>query len=260
MSDTIYIKSQKEIELMRQAGRITAGARSIARQAIRDGVTTRQIDKYVHDYIVKCGAKPTFLGYGGFPGSACISVNEEVIHGIPGKRTVRNGDIVSVDVGATFQGFVGDCAGTYPCGEISEEAKRLIEVTRQSFFEGIKFAKVGYRINDIGAAIQEYVEGYGYSVVRDYVGHGVGREMHEAPEVPNYRIDRKNGHRGNPRLVKGMTIAVEPMVIASKNWEIEVLDDEWTVVSADRSLACHYENSIVITDGEPEILTMADDI
>ena len=132
--------------------------------------------------------------------------------------------------------------------------------TRQSFFEGIKFAKVGYRINDIGAAIQEYVEGYGYSVVRDYVGHGVGREMHEAPEVPNYRIDRKNGHRGNPRLVKGMTIAVEPMVIASKNWEIEVLDDEWTVVSADRSLACHYENSIVITDGEPEILTMADDI
>lgn len=260
MSDTIYIKSLKEIELMRQAGRITAGARSIARQAIRDGVTTRQIDKYVHDYIVKCGAKPTFLGYGGFPGSACISVNEEVIHGIPGKRTVRNGDIVSVDVGATFQGFVGDCAGTYPCGEISEEAKRLIEVTRQSFFEGIKFAKVGYRINDIGAAIQEYVEGYGYSVVRDYVGHGVGREMHEAPEVPNYRIDRKNGHRGNPRLVKGMTIAVEPMVIASKNWEIEVLDDEWTVVSADRSLACHYENSIVITDGEPEILTMADDI
>ena len=260
MSDTIYIKSPKEIELMRQAGRITAGARSIARQAIRDGVTTRQIDKYVHDYIVKCGAKPTFLGYGGFPGSACISVNEEVIHGIPGKRTVRNGDIVSVDVGATFQGFVGDCAGTYPCGEISEEAKRLIEVTRQSFFEGIKFAKVGYRINDIGAAIQEYVEGYGYSVVRDYVGHGVGREMHEAPEVPHYRIDRKNGHRGNPRLVKGMTIAVEPMVIASKNWEIEVLDDEWTVVSADRSLACHYENSIVITDGEPEILTMADDI
>ena len=260
MSDTIYIKSPKEIELMRQAGRITAGARSIARQAIRDGVTTRQIDKYVHDYIVKCGAKPTFLGYGGFPGSACISVNEEVIHGIPGKRTVRNGDIVSVDVGATFQGFVGDCAGTYPCGEISEEAKRLIEVTRQSFFEGIKFAKVGYRINDIGAAIQEYVEGYGYSVVRDYVGHGVGREMHEAPEVPNYRIDRKNGHRGNLRLVKGMTIAVEPMVIASKNWEIEVLDDEWTVVSADRSLACHYENSIVITDGEPEILTMADDI
>ena len=158
MSDTIYIKSPKEIELMRQAGKITAGARSIARQAIRDGVTTRQIDQYVHDYIVKCGAKPTFLGYGGFPGSACISVNEEVIHGIPGKRIVRNGDIVSVDVGATIHGFVGDCAGTYPCGEISEEAKRLIEVTRQSFFEGIKFAKVGYRINDIGAAIQEYVE------------------------------------------------------------------------------------------------------
>ena len=260
MSDTIYIKSPKEIELMRQAGKITAGARSIARQAIRDGVTTKQIDKYVHDYIVKCGAKPTFLGYGGFPGSVCVSINEEVIHGIPGRRIVRNGDIVSVDVGATIHGFVGDCAGTYPCGEISEEAKKLIEVTRQSFFEGIKFAKVGYRINDIGAAIQEYVEGYGYSVVRDYVGHGVGRELHEAPEVPNYRIDRKIGHRGNPRLVRGMTIAVEPMVIAGSSWEIEVLDNEWTVVSADGSLACHYENSIVITDGEPEILTMADDI
>ena len=251
MSDTIYIKSPKEIELMRQAGKITAGARSIARQAIRDGVTTKQIDQYVHDYIVKCGAKPTFLGYGGFPASACISVNEEVIHGIPGKRIVRNGDIVSVDVVATFHGFVG---------EIKEKKKRLIEVTRQSFFEGIKFAKVGYRINDIGAAIQEYVEGHGYSVVRDYVGHGVGREMHEAPEVPNYRIDRKNGHRGNPRLVRGMTIAVEPMVIAGSSWEIEVLDNEWTVVSADGSLACHYENSIAITDGEPEILTMADDI
>ena len=260
MAEGIIVKSEHEIELMRQAGKITAGARTVAREAIKAGLTTKQIDKEVHDFITKNNAYPTFLNYGGFPGSACISVNEEVIHGIPGKRTVRNGDIVSVDVGATFQGFVGDCAGTYPCGEISEEAKRLIEVTRQSFFEGIKFAKVGYRINDIGAAIQEYVEGYGYSVVRDYVGHGVGREMHEAPEVPNYRIDRKNGHRGNPRLVKGMTIAVEPMVIASKNWEIEVLDDEWTVVSADRSLACHYENSIVITDGEPEILTMADDI
>ena len=216
MSDTIYVKSPREIELMRQAGRITAGARSIARQAIRDGVTTKQIDKYVHDYIVKCGAKPTFLGYGGFPGSACVSVNEE--------------------------------------------AKKLIEVTRQSFFEGIKFAREGYRISDIGSAIQEYVEAHGFSVVRDYVGHGVGRELHEAPEVPNFRIDRKNGHRGNPRLVKGMTIAIEPMVIAGPSWEIEVLDNDWTVVSADRSLTCHYENTVAITDGEPEILTMADDI
>lgn len=259
MSDSIFIKSPKDIELMRQAGRITAGARSIARQAIRDGVTTKQIDKCVHDYIVKSGAIPTFLGYDGFPGSACVSVNEELIHGIPGKKVVHNGDIVSIDVGATFNGFVGDCAGTYPCGEISDEAKNLIEVTRQSFFEGIKFAKVGYRISDIGAAIQEYVESHGYSVVRDYVGHGVGRNMHEAPEVPNYKPDRRLGHRGDPRLVKGMTIAIEPMVIVG-DYEIEVLDNDWTVVSADGTLACHYENTIAITDGEPEILTMADDI
>ena len=259
MSDSIFIKSPKDIELMRQAGRITAGARSIARQAIRDGVTTKQIDKCVHDYIVKSGAIPTFLGYDGFPGSACVSVNEELIHGIPGKKVVHNGDIVSIDVGATFNGFVGDCAGTYPCGEISDEAKNLIEVTRKSFFEGIKYAKVGYRISDIGAAIQEYVESHGYSVVRDYVGHGVGRNMHEAPEVPNYKPDRRLGHRGDPRLVKGMTIAIEPMVIVG-DYEIEVLDNDWTVVSADGTLACHYENTIAITDGEPEILTMADDI
>lgn len=259
MSDSIFIKSPKDIELMRQAGRITAGARSIARQAIHDGVTTKQIDKCVHDYIVKSGAIPTFLGYDGFPGSACVSVNEELIHGIPGKKVVHNGDIVSIDVGATFNGFVGDCAGTYPCGEISDEAKNLIEVTRQSFFEGIKFAKVGYRISDIGAAIQEYVESHGYSVVRDYVGHGVGRNMHEAPEVPNYKPDRRIGHRGDPRLVKGMTIAIEPMVIIG-DYEIEVLGNGWTVVSADGTLACHYENTIAITDGEPEILTMADDI
>ena len=259
MSESIRIKSEREIELMRQAGKITAGARSIARQAIADGVTTKQIDKCVHDYIVKSGAIPTFLGYGGFPASTCLSVNEEVIHGIPGKRVVRSGDIVSVDVGATYKGFVGDCAGTYPCGEISEEAKRLIEVTRQSFFEGIKFAKVGYRISDIGAAIQDYVESHGYSVVRDYVGHGVGREMHEAPEVPNYKVERRFGRRGDPRLEKGMTIAVEPMVIAG-DYEIEVLENDWTVVSVDRTLAAHYENTIAITDGEAEILTMADDI
>lgn len=260
MSEMIKIKSSQEIERMRQAGRITAGARSIARQAIKDGVTTKQIDKCVHDYIIKSGAVPTFLGYAGFPASTCISVNEEVIHGIPGKRVVRNGDIVSIDVGATFNGFVGDCAGTYACGEISEEAKKLIEVTRQSFFEGMKFAKVGYRISDIGGAIQDYVESNGFSVVRDYVGHGVGREMHEAPEVPNYRTDRKFFRgRTDPRLEKGMTIAVEPMVIAG-DYEIMVLDNEWTVVSVDGTPAAHYENTIAITDGEPEILTMADDI
>ncbi len=262
MSERITIKSPREIELMRQAGRLAAGARTIARQAVAAGMTTRQIDREVREFIVKSGATPTFLNYNGFPGSACISVNDEVIHGIPGRRVVRDGDIVSVDVGATFRGFVGDCAGTYPCGEVSPEAKRLMEVTRQSFFEGIKFAREGCRISDIGAAVQEYVEGKGYSVVRDYVGHGVGRQLHEAPEVPNYRfarVERDGGRRPDPRLVRGMTIAVEPMVNAG-GYEIRVLPNGWTVVTADGSLAAHYENTILITDGEPEILTMAEDI
>lgn len=258
MPDTIYIKSKSEVEIMRQAGRITAGARSIARQALAAGVTTKQIDKYVHEFIVKSGAKAAFLGYGGFPASACVSVNEEVIHGIPGKRVIREGDIVSLDVGATYRGMVGDCAGTFACGEVSEEAKKLIAVTRQSFFEGIRFAREGYRISDIGGAIQDYVESFGYSVVREYVGHGVGHKMHEAPEVPNYRINRALG-RSNPRLVKGMTIAVEPMVNIG-GYEVKVLDNGWTVVTADGSLSAHYENTILITDGEPEILTMAEDL
>lgn len=257
MSDSIYIKSKSEIELMRQAGRITAGARTIARQAVAAGVTTKQIDKLVHEFIVKSGAKPTFKGYGGFPGSACISVNDEVIHGIPGKRIIRPGDIVSLDVGATYKGFVGDCAGTFACGEISEEAKKLIEVTRQSFFEGIKYARIGYRVSDISAAIQEYVESHGFSVVKEYVGHGVGRALHEAPEVPNFRTERRL--RPDPRLVKGMTLAIEPMVNAG-GAAIRVLDDDWTVVTLDGRLSAHYENTIAITDGEPEILTMAEDI
>ena len=166
---------------------------------------------------------------------------------------------MSLDLGATYKGFVGDCAGTYPCGEISEEARKLIEVTRQSFFEGIKFAKEGYRISDIGAAVQDYVESHGYSVVRDYVGHGVGRKLHEAPEVPNYRPDRHSGHRPDPRLVRGMTIAVEPMVNIG-GYEVKEMPNGWTVVTADGSLSAHYENTILITDGEPEILTMAEDI
>ena len=253
----ITIKSPREIDLMRQAGKITAGARSIARQAVADGVTTRQIDKCVREFIEKSGAKPTFLNYGGFPASACVSVNDEVIHGIPGKRVIHNGDIVSLDVGATYKGLVGDCAGTFPCGEISAEAKELIRVTRQSFFEGIKFAKQGYRISDIGAAIQEYVESHGYSVVRDYVGHGVGHNLHEAPEVPNYKA--VGVRRVDPRLVKGMTIAIEPMVNIG-GYEVKTLSNGWTVVTVDGSLSAHYENTILITDGEPEILTMAEDI
>ena len=250
----IVIKSAREIELMRVAGRITAGARTIARQGIAAGVTTKELDRAIHRYIVKNGATPTFLNYGGFPASACISVNDEVIHGIPGARVIHNGDIVSVDVGAKINGFTGDCAGTYPCGEITPEAQDLIAVTRQSFFEGIKFARVGYRVSDIGHAIQEYVESHGYSVVRSYVGHGVGAQLHEEPEVPNYG---EPGH--GPRLVKGMTIAIEPMVNAG-TFDVRVLDNEWTVVTADGKLSAHYENTILITDGEPEILTMAEDI
>ena len=250
----IIVKSPREIEFMRKAGKITAGARTIARQAIRDGVTTEQIDQEVYNYITKSGATPSFLHYGGFPASACISVNEELIHGIPGPRVIRTGDIVSVDVGAKIHGFHGDCAGTYPCGEVSEEAKELMRVTRESFFVGIKYAKAGNRLGDIGAAIQEYVERHGYSIVREYVGHGVGADLHEAPEVPNYG---RAGH--GPWLVKGMTIAVEPMVIAG-GAAIRVLDNDWTVVNVDGRLCAHYENTICITDGEPEILTMADDI
>ena len=251
----IVIKSNRDIELMRQAGRIAAGARSVARQMIEPGVSTKAINKEVFNFIKKSGAEPTFLGYAGYPASACISVNDQVIHGIPGSRKLCEGDIVSVDVGATYKGFVGDCAGTFPCGTCSDEALRLIAVTRQSFFEGIQYARQGYRIGDISAGVQNCAESNGYSVVRDYVGHGVGAKMHEDPEVPNYV---QHGH-GSPRLLKGMTIAVEPMVNAG-GWEVKVLPDGWTVLTADGSLSAHYENSILITDGEPEILTMADDI
>lgn len=250
----ITIKSPREIELMRQAGRITAAARSLAREMVTPGITTAQIDREVRHFIEKCGAIPTFLGYGGYPASVCLSVNEEVIHGIPGKRVLKEGDIVSVDVGATYKGFVGDCAGTYVAGEASEEARRLIEVTRQSFFEGIKFARAGCRIGDISHAVQEYVEKNGYGIVREYVGHGVGSVMHEAPEVPNFGAPGRG-----PRLVKGMTIAVEPMVTQG-TWEVRVLKDGWTVVTKDGKLAAHYENTIAITDGEAEILTYAEDL
>lgn len=250
----IIIKSPREIELMRQAGIITAAARTLAREMVTPGVTTAQINREIHQFITKSGAVPTFLGYGKYPASVCLSINDEVIHGIPGPRVIREGDIVSVDVGATWKGYVGDCAGTFAAGEVTEEAKALIRVTRQSFFEGMKFARDGYRIGDISHAVQEYVERNGYSVVRDYVGHGVGATMHEAPEVPNY------GRAGRgPRLVKGMTIAVEPMVNAG-DWAVRVLKDGWTVKTEDGSLSAHYENTILITDGEPEILTWAEDL
>ena len=250
----ISIKNEHELEAMREACKITAAARALARDMVKPGVTTQQIDKAVHRFITEQGAIPSFLHYNGYPASVCVSVNDEIIHGIPGDRVLHEGDIVSVDVGARYRGFNGDCAGTFPCGKCSDEALRLIRITRQSFFEGIQFARVGYRISDIGHAVQEYAESYGYSLVREYVGHGVGASLHEAPEIPNYG---KPGH--GPRLQKNMTIAVEPMVNVG-GYEVRVLDNGWTVVTADGSLSAHYENSLLVTDGEPEILTFADDI
>ena len=248
----IPIKNDREISMMRRACRITAAARALAGEMVRPGVTTRQIDKAVHDYIVSQGAKPSFLGYHGYPGSACISVNETVIHGIPGGYTLREGDIVSIDVGAYYQGFHGDCAATFACGAISAEAQKLIDITKQSFFEGIRFAKKGLRVSDISHAIQTYVESNGYSVVRSFVGHGVGAQLHEEPEVPNFGA----AGRG-PRLIPGMTLAIEPMVNAGTH-DVRVLKDGWTTVTADGKLSAHYENTVLITDGEPEILTVTE--
>ena len=236
----ISIKTERELEIMRRACKITAAARALAGEMVRPGVTTGEIDKAVHDFIISQGAKPSFLHYQGYPGSACISVNEVVIHGIPGMRVLKEGDIVSVDVGAFYQGFHGDCAATFACGTISPEAQRLIDVTKQSFFEGIRFARQGYRVSDISHAVQTYVEANGFSVVRAFVGHGVGEHLHEEPSVPNYGAPGKG-----PRLVKNMTIAVEPMVNMG-TYDVRVLKDGWTTVTADGKLAAHYENSILI--------------
>lgn len=245
----ITLKSPHEIDLMRRSGKITAAARALAGEMVKPGVTTQEINDAVERFIRGQGAVPTFLHYNGYPASACISVNDEIIHGIPGKRVLREGDIVSVDVGAYIGGFHGDCAATFPCGRISPEARRLIDVTRQSFFEGIRFAREGQRLQDISAAVQSYVERNGFSVVREYVGHGVGAKMHESPEIPNFG---RPGH--GPRLLRGMTLAVEPMVNAGSA-AITQLSDGWTVKTADGKWAAHYENTILITDGEPEILT-----
>ena len=248
----IAIKNEHELESMRQACKITAAARALAGEMVRPGVSTKDIDKAVYDYIVSQGAKPSFLNYNGFPASTCISVNATVIHGIPGGYILKEGDIVSVDVGAFYKGFHGDCAATFACGAISAEAKKLIDVTKQSFFEGIRFAKLGYRVSDISHAIQSYVEENGFSVVRSFVGHGVGAQLHEEPEVPNFG----SAGRG-PRLLPGMTLAIEPMVNVGTQ-EVRVLKDGWTVVTTDGKLSAHYENTVLITDGEPEILTVAE--
>ena len=248
----IAIKNERELTAMRQACKITAAARALAGEMVRPGVSTKEIDKAVYDFIVAQGAKPSFLGYHGYPASVCISVNDTVIHGIPGGYVLKEGDIVSIDVGAYYQGFHGDCAATFPCGAISTEAEKLIEVTKQSFYEGLRFATQGHRVSDISHAIQTYVESNGFSVVRSFVGHGVGAQLHEEPEVPNFG---KPG-RG-PRLLRGMTLAIEPMVNAGV-YDVQVLKDGWTTVTKDGKLSAHYENTVLITDGEPEILTVAE--
>jgi methionyl aminopeptidase len=248
----ITIKNERELVSMRKACKITAAARALAGEMVRPGVSTKAIDRAVHEYIVSQGAKPSFLHYNGYPASVCVSVNDVVIHGIPGGYILKEGDIVSVDVGAFYEGFNGDCAATYACGAISTEAQRLIDVTRQSFFEGIAQARKGNRVQDISHAVQTYVESNGFAVVRSFVGHGVGRKMHEEPEVPNF------GDPGRgPRLLPGMTIAVEPMVCAG-TYDVRVLKDGWTTVTADGKLSAHYENTVLITDGEPEILTVTE--
>lgn len=245
----IFVKNPEQIRLMKTAGRITGEALMLAGEAVREGVTTKHLDDIIRHHIEKCGAKPSFLGYGGFPASACISVNDEVIHGIPGDKPFSDGDLVKVDVGAYIGGFHGDSARTFFCGNASEEAKRIEEVTRLSFFAGMEKAVVGARLGDISAAVQEVVESAGFSVVRNYVGHGVGSELHEDPELPNF------GRAGRGlRLSEGMVLALEPMVNAG-TYRVRVLDNDWTVVTEDGRLSAHYENTIAITANGPEILT-----
>jgi methionyl aminopeptidase len=251
----ISIKSKSEIELMRKAGELLARAHQVIEDAIKPGVTTLELDRIVEDFIRKNNAIPSFKGYKGFsgaidyPGSICASVNNEVVHGIPGLRELKDGDIISVDIGVYLNGYHSDAARTFPVGNVSDEAARLIEVTKQSFYEGIKYAVRGNRIIDISGAIQDYVEKFGYSVVREYVGHGIGKEMHESPQIPNYRT-RERG----PRLEPGMALAIEPMVNEGK-YHVKLLSNKWTVVTADGSLSAHYENTVVVTDADPVILT-----
>ena len=246
----IVVKNSEQLMLMRQAGRITAEALLVAKEAIRPGVSTKEVDTKIRTFIERCGAVPSFLGYGGFPGSACISLNEQVIPGIPSERVIiKDGDIVKVDVGARYRGYNGDSARTFPVGKVSDEALRLISVTEKSFYEAIKFARAGCRVGDIGHAVEDFVISNGFSVVKDYVGHGVGAKLHEEPEIPNY---------GNPgrgaRLYSGMTIAIEPMVNAGTQ-DVKVRGDGWTVVTKDGKLSAHYENSVAITDTDPILLT-----
>ncbi|MCI9597686.1 MAG: type I methionyl aminopeptidase [Firmicutes bacterium] len=247
----IIIKSEQEIDIMRESGKVTGQILRDLEELIKPGISTKEIDRFVESTIRRNGMIPTFKGYGGFPASACVSVNEEVVHGIPSKkRKLKEGDIVSVDVGATYKGYVSDAARTYGVGNVDPEAQRLMDTAKASFFEGLKFCKVGHRLSDISHAIQERVEREGFGVIVDFVGHGVGRAMHEEPQIPNYGAPGRG-----PRLAKGMVFAIEPM-ITQGTYEVETLLDNWTVVTLDRKMAAHYENTVVITDGEPELLTL----
>ncbi len=245
----IIIKSKREIEKMRRAGRLVAETHAFLKQYIKPGITTKELDQAAEDFIRRNDGIPAFKGYNGFPGSICASINEEVVHGIPGLKKLKDGDIISIDIGTLVEGYYGDGAKTHPVGVITEEAQKLIDVTKGSFFEGVKFAKVGYRLSDISHAVQTYVENYGFSVVRDFVGHGIGQSMHEDPQIPNFGSPGKG-----PRLRAGMVLAIEPMVNAGK-YHIKILSDNWTVITADKKLSAHYEHTVLITDDEPELLT-----
>lgn len=246
----IILKTKREIEVMRKAGRLVAQSHELVRKYIKPGVTTKELDQLVEEFLRSQNAIPTFKGYGGFPFSICASVNEEVVHGFPSDRKLAEGDIVSIDIGATFEGYVGDSAKTFYVGEVEDEKRRLVEATRQSFYEGIKFAKTSYRLSDISHAIQAYAESQGFSVVRDFVGHGVGKNMHESPQIPNFGKPGKG-----PRLQEGMVLAIEPMINAGA-YHVKVLDNDWTVVTVDGRPSAHYEHTVAITDGEPELLTV----
>lgn len=247
----IIIKNNTEIEYMKQAGKLVGETLNMLEKAVKPGITTVELDKLAENFIRKHNAVPSFKGYGGFPASICTSVNEEVIHGIPSSvKVLHEGDILSIDCGAILNGYQGDAARTFPVGKISEEAAKLIKVTKESFFKGAEKAVVGNRLTDISHTVQEYVEGFGYGVVRDYVGHGIGKEMHEDPEVPNY------GRPGRgPKLVHGMVLAIEPMVDIG-TYRVKTQSNNWTVVTLDGSLAAHYENTVAILDNGPEILTL----
>ncbi|NFR87169.1 MULTISPECIES: type I methionyl aminopeptidase [unclassified Clostridium] len=246
----IIIKNNDEIALMRKAGRIVAETLLLLEENIKPGITTAELDRVAEEFITKHGAKPSFKGLYGFPSSLCISVNEQVVHGIPGNYKIKDGDIVSIDCGAFIDGFHGDAARTFPIGEVTNNAKRLIDVTKESFFEGIKYAKEGNRLGNISHEIQNYIEAAGFSVVRDFVGHGIGRKLHEDPEVPNFGREGKG-----TKLLNGMVLAIEPMVNIG-NCKVKTLSNGWTVVTADATLSAHYENTVAILPDGPEILTL----